>query len=69
MIIRALMTNKNSPRLMMVIGNVNSTKTGLIKALTTAKTIATTTAVHQLLTCTPGKTYALTIMMAVEINH
>lgn len=59
-IILALMTNKKSPKVTMVIGNVNIMKTGLTMAFKRPKTAATIIAVVKLATLTPGKKYAKT---------
>ena len=59
-IIQALITNKNSPNVTMVIGKVRMIKMGFNMALRNAKTAATIIAVVKLVTSTPGKKYAKT---------
>jgi hypothetical protein len=54
-----LMTNVNSPSVIIVTGRVKIIRIGLRIAFATPKTTATTTAVIKLETCTPGKTYAV----------
>ncbi len=50
----ALMTNKKSPKLSMVIGKVKMTKMGLTKKLSKLNTTATIMAVTMVSTPTPG---------------
>lgn len=45
MMIKALITNKNNPKVTKVIGKVNITKMGLIKILSSPRTTATIKAV------------------------
>lgn len=51
--IQALITNKNNPKVKIVIGSVNKTKIGFTKKLSKAKTIATDNAVVNSSTITP----------------
>ena len=53
-IISALITSRNSPKVMIVTGKVNNTKMGLMKILSNASTMATITEVVKLATVTPG---------------
>ena len=53
-IIHALMTNKNKPKVTMVIGSVRIIKMGFKMAFKKAKTAATIIAVVKLTTSTPG---------------
>ena len=54
-IMQALITNKNKPRVTMVIGIVKMIKIGFKIALSNAKTTATIIAASNPLTATPGK--------------
>ena len=53
-IIKALITNKNNPKVIMVTGNVRITRIGFIKILSNPKTIATIIEVEKSATETPG---------------
>lgn len=53
----ALITIKNNPSVIMVIGSVNKIRSGFKRALKTPSTNATRSAVQKLTTCTPGKIY------------
>ena len=56
MIINALITNKNKPKVITVIGKVSTTKTGFTIKRNRPKTIATIIADQKLATATPGRT-------------
>ena len=56
----AFKTNWNKPKVKIVKGKVNNTKTGFKNVLTTPRRIATTTAVAESLIKTPGKIYPAT---------
>lgn len=56
------MTNKKSPNVKIVTGNVKITNIGLIKIFNKPSTIATNKAVVNVATCTPG------IMLAIIIT-
>jgi len=56
--INALITNKKSPKVKKVIGIVNTTKIGLSIEFNIANTIATSNAVINPSTLTPGNKYA-----------
>jgi len=57
----ALITNKKSPNVRIVTGNVNKTIMGLMKRLSNPKTIATIKDVVKFATCTPFIKWAMTI--------
>lgn len=69
-IIKALITNKNNPKVKIVIGSVKSIKIGLTKTFKTAKTRATIKGVVKVLSReTPGKSFARIITaIAVSTN-
>jgi hypothetical protein len=54
---RALMTNRKSPNVNMVIGNVSMTRMGLTKRFNKPRTIASMSAVTKDCMCTPLKIY------------
>lgn len=56
----ALITNKNNPIVMMVMGRVKIMRMGFIKKLSKPKTKAKITAVENWLICTPGAIQAAT---------
>jgi hypothetical protein len=58
------MTNKNSPKVINVIGNVNITMIGLIKILSNPRTIATIKAVVKPSTRTPVMKLAISTTKA-----
>lgn len=51
----ALMTNKNKPKVRIVMGMVSMIRSGFKMALNNPNTAATTMAVKKLFTYTPGK--------------
>jgi len=53
-IIKALITNRNNPKVSNVTGNVSNTRIGLIKRFNNPKTTATIIEVVKLATETPG---------------
>ncbi len=55
---RALITRENNPKVRIFIGRVSKTRTGFSKALISPKTKATSTAVPNPATDTPGRTAA-----------
>jgi ABC-type branched-subunit amino acid transport system substrate-binding protein len=69
-IINALITNKNKPKVKMVIGKVKIIRIGFTKTFKMAKTIATINGVvKELSNETPGKNFARMITaMAVSTN-
>lgn len=69
-IITALITKRNKPNVMMVIGKVRMTKIGFIKASSTAKTIAKIMAdVNPSASWTPGRNFAkMTTASALKSN-
>ena len=58
-IISALITNKNNPKVIMVTGNVSITNIGLINILSNPRTMATINAVVNPATRTPGIKFAI----------
>jgi hypothetical protein len=58
-IINALMTNKNNPKVKIVIGSVNKIKTGLTNRFNNPKTMATIMEVAKFATDTPGRNLAI----------
>lgn len=65
--INALMTNKNKPRVTIVIGNVRSMRIGFKMTFKSAKTMATIMAPVNPATSTPGRNFAkITTAMAVS---
>lgn len=67
-IISALITNKNKPKVTMVTGRVNMIRMGLTNKFNKTRTAATTTAVRKLFTLIPGKMFAsTTTAMALSI--
>ncbi len=54
MIIKVLITNRNKPKVTIVMGMVSKTRIGLSNIFTIAKTPATTSAVKNPLTWAPG---------------
>lgn len=59
-IIKALITNRNNPKVTMVTGNVKIMRIGLINKLSNIKTAATIRAVKNPETVMPGKIFAST---------
>ena len=66
--IAALITNKNKPKVTIVIGSVNMTKIGFKMAFKMANTTATIIADRKLATSTPGKNLANTIT-AIAVSN
>ena len=68
--IAALITNRNKPKVMMVIGKVKMTKIGFTKESSTARTTAKIMAdVNPSASCTPGRNFAkITTASAVKSN-
>ena len=64
----ALITKRNNPRVMIVIGRVKMTRTGLIKKLSKPNTKAKTSAVVYRSICTPGVIHAA-INAASEVTN
>ena len=69
----ALMTNKNSPKVKMVTGNVKIISTGFTKRFSSPSTMATITEVQKVSTATPGSnreiirtSIAVTIMRIIR---
>lgn len=62
------MTNKNSPSVKIVAGNVSNMSNGFTMASRIARTIATINAVKMLSIFTPGKMQASRKTLTVEIN-
>ena len=67
-IIRAFITRRNSPKVMIVMGRVNITKIGLTKRFKIDSTTATITAVKKVSTSTPFRTLAR-IITATAFNN
>lgn len=68
-IIKALMTNKNNPSVSMVMGIVNTTRTGLTMAFKNPSTAATIMATKKPEVETPGNKYeARATATALRIN-
>src|SRR5260221_3744912 len=65
----ALITRRNNPKVMMVNGKVRITNKGFTNKLRIPITNATTSAVHKLTTCTPGKIYAAIIITNALTNQ
>lgn len=65
----AFITNKNSPRVIIVTGRVSTTKIGFKINLKTASTTATIIAERYPDTSTPGSTYAKTITATAVSNN
>jgi len=63
---KALITNVNSPRVRIFIGNVKSTIIGLIKALMIPRTSATISAVTKELTLNPGRYWEIKSIVKAE---
>ncbi len=61
------MTNKNNPKVKIVIGNVNKIKIGLTNRFNSPKTMATIIDVAKVSTDTPGKNLAI-IKTKIEVN-
>ena len=68
MISKAFMTNKNSPNVKIVTGNVNKISKGFRKALSKDKTKATSKEVVKLVTVTPGKNSAMSSTNKAVVN-
>ena len=66
-IIKALITNKNKPKVRMVTGKVKMIRIGFMVTLNNAKTTATITALVKFTTETPGKKWAIT-NTAIAVN-
>jgi hypothetical protein len=66
---KALITNKNKPNVISVIGNVRRMMSGLTKRFKIPKTSATKSAVQKLSTCTPGRIYAAIIITTALANQ
>lgn len=66
----ALITKRNKPKVIMVIGKVKMTKIGLTKASSTANTMARIMAdVNPSASCTPGRNFAImTTASALKSN-
>jgi hypothetical protein len=69
MIMVALMTNKNSPKVKIVTGKVNNINMGLTKKLSKPKTIATAIDVIKPSTATPPKKFASKVTKMAVTNN